>query len=123
MIKWSFLPYHQAVIQWEKQQTQQRATQPGLFDNTLLAIEHIGRAQARAQRNLELLKTLESIRLNLGREGRVLPAELADLTLPVENDPITGKSFEYERTSPLTGRLQAPSVPGFRFDYQITVGK
>ena len=124
MIKWSFLPYHQAVIQWEKQQTQLRATKPGLFENMMLpAIEAIVRAQARAQRNVELLKTLESIRLNLGRDDHMLPTRLGDLTMPVENDPITGKSFEYERTSPQSGRLQAPSVPGYRFDYEITVGK
>lgn len=52
-------------------------------------------ALTRLQQRLAYLRTIEAIRLYAHEHDGQLPAKLADCTVPVPVDPVTGKSFEY----------------------------
>src|SRR5439155_24713515 len=55
-------------------------------------------AQARLERTLAALRVVEALRLYAADHKGQLPDKLADVTaVPLPNDPVTGKAFEYKR--------------------------
>jgi hypothetical protein len=68
---------------------------PGLFDLLIPAVEKVRQAQARLEQRLGLLRTVEALRLYAAAHSGRLPAKLADLEVPLPEDPFTGKPFRY----------------------------
>jgi hypothetical protein len=84
--------------------------------------------QGRLEQRVGLLRHVEALRLYAaGHDGR-LPERLADLPVPVPDDPFTGKPFAYRvegaaahlRGSPPRAEEQNPC---FNLRYEVTVRK
>lgn len=93
------------------------------------ALETVRESQARVERKLALLQTIEALRLYAGLNKGKLPASLADIKdLPLPVDPMTGKSFEYQLADG-KATLFAPVPPGMAATptnmqrYEITVAE
>ena len=72
------------------------------------------------------LRILEAIRLYAHENKGALPSKLADSPLPLPNDPVTGKPFEYsvkEGTATLHGTNANPKQPQANRYYEITIRK
>ena len=129
LLKWFDLPYWQAekgLKEVEKRLAEQRNRRGALsFAGMLLpALSGSKLAEARAERSIALLRTVEAIRIYAAaHEGR-LPNKLAEITaVPLPIDPITGKPFGYQFEGD-TGIIKAP-VPkkfsGSPFDRIIEI--
>ena len=72
----------------------------------------VRRAQARLDQRIALLRHVEALRLYAAEHDGTLPANLSDISVPLPDDPFTGKPFRYEvdgdtahlRGSPPAGR-------------------
>jgi hypothetical protein len=67
----------------------------GLFGFLVPAVEKVHRAQARLEQRVALLRHVEALRLYAAAHGGRLPAKLADVAVPLPDDPFTGKPFRY----------------------------
>jgi hypothetical protein len=101
----------------------------GLFANLLLpALYKVRVAQGRLEQRLALLRHVEALRLYAAEHDGKLPAKLADCTVPLPDDPFTGKPFRYEvsgstahlRGTPLAGQEKNP---GNNVHYEVTIQK
>jgi hypothetical protein len=101
--KWFFLPHAEAIdglaaaADKTKRLTKEKANDPLLrvFLLILPAVEKVHQAAARTDRKVALLRTVEAIRIHTAAAGS-LPNELkAVRKVPVPDDPLTGKPFEY----------------------------
>jgi len=78
----------------------------------LPALARIGVLQARLDRNIALLRTVEAIRMFAADHSGQLPGSLTEITaLPIPADPMTGKDFIYRRIDARNARLEAPVAP------------
>ena len=68
-------------------------------------------AHNRTERRVALFQACEAVRLHAATHGGKLPATLAEVSVPVPNDPVTAKPFAYEVT-PGGYRLDAPPPAG-----------
>jgi hypothetical protein len=99
----------------------------GLFDvapTTAL----VRRAQARTDQRIALLRHVEALRLFAAEHDGALPAKLSEVSVPLPDDPFTGKPFRYEvagTTAHLHGTPPpgAEKEPGFNVHYEVTVQK
>lgn len=67
----------------------------GLFLSLVPATLKVKLAHTRLAQRLALLRVVEALRLHAaGNDG--FPAKLDDLTVPLPNDPVTGRPFEYK---------------------------
>ena len=67
------------------------------------------RDQARFDRNIALLRTIEAIRMFAADNQGQLPGSLADITLvPIPTDPVTGRDFIYRRINTQNAQLETP---------------
>jgi hypothetical protein len=92
------------------------------------AVEKVHAAHVRVDRRLAQLRAVEAVRLHAARTGAV-PKALAEVTtVPVPDDPATGKPFEYSAKGD-TFTLVAPPPkgeapnPSNAFEYVVTVKK
>ncbi len=99
-----------------------------LADAMLPGSRVVRRAQSRLEQRIALLRTIEAIRLHAaGHDGR-FPTRLTEVSVPVPDDPITGKPFRYEvdgttahlRGSPPWG---AEKDSAFNLHYELTLRK
>ncbi len=107
-----------------------RAGEPNkpLFGFVLPAIHKVRCAQARLDQRVALLRHVEALRIYAAAHDGKLPAKLSDLTVPVPDDPVTGKPFRYEvagntahlRGSPPRGQEK---FPAYNVHYEITIQK
>lgn len=68
----------------------------GLFDDFLPRVVALRRSQAALEQEIALLRHVEALRLHAaGRSGR-LPATLAEVAVPLPDDPFTGEPFDYQ---------------------------
>jgi hypothetical protein len=77
-----------------------------LFADLLPDVIKLRRTQAQLERQIALLRHVEALRLYAAGHDGKLPAKLADLSVPLPVDPVTGKSFTYtleEKTAHLRG--------------------
>jgi hypothetical protein len=105
------------------------AKEPALFaDQFLPALFRVHQAQARLEQRLALLRVVEALRLYAAEHHGSLPTQLSEISVPMPDDPITGKPFRYElrgstahvRGTPSFGREQeAP----FNLHYEVTIRK
>jgi hypothetical protein len=92
----------------------------------LPAIWKIREALTRTQQRVASLRTIEAIRLYAHENKGGLPAKLSDIPLPLPNDPVTGKPFEYslkDGTATLHGGNPNPKQPQNNRYYEITIRK
>jgi hypothetical protein len=92
------------------------------------AVEKVHEAHVRVDRRLAQLRAVEAVRLHAAKAGAV-PKTLAEATtVPVPDDPATGKPFEYKADGE-TFMLSAPPPKGEQpnpsnaFEYMVTVRK
>ncbi len=114
-----YLPYPKAAVEIEALKAKSaRALKDHPSDPTLRVfllvlptVTKVHDAHTRVERRLALFQACEAVRLHAATHGGRLPATLAEVTLPVPNDPVTAKPFAYEVT-PAGYRLDAPPPAG-----------
>jgi hypothetical protein len=102
-LKWTNLPYWQAregVLAAETGLQAKRGK--GIGSHSLAAIllpgmGKIHQAQARLERRLTALRTVEAIRLHAAANANKFPETLDVIKVPLPLDPVTGKRFEFKR--------------------------
>ncbi len=62
------------------------------------ATKAVRRAQARLDQRIALLRHVEALRLHAAEHDGKLPAKLSEVSVPLPDDPVTGKPFRYELT-------------------------
>jgi hypothetical protein len=87
---------------WVAEAQEARASQvkppPSLFAETLTpAMKAVRRAQVRIDQRIALLRHVEALRLHAAEHNGELPANLAEVSVPMPDDPVTGKPFRYEK--------------------------
>jgi hypothetical protein len=99
----------------------------GLFADFLPHIASIRRAQARLEERIALLRHIEALRLYAADHGGALPVALSELSVPLPNDPVSGKAIEYKldgTTAHLRGSPPgAGEKTGIRFCYEVVLRK
>jgi len=131
LFKWFAIPYYQAQPYLEKGEDQfddhhrTRGIKTNLFTTLLPALSRIAFIQARLDRNIALLRTIEAIRMFAADHSGRLPGSLAEIaSVPIPADPVTGKDFLYERIDARNARLEAPVSPAEsrkRPIYELTI--
>jgi len=129
--KWFAFPYYQAQPYLEKGEDQfddhhrTRGIKTNLFTTLLPALSRIAFIQARLDRHIALLRTIEAIRMFAADHSGRLPGSLAEITsVPIPADPVTGKDFLYDRINARSARLEAPVSPAEsrkRPVYELTI--
>ena len=118
LFKWFHLPYWEARPGMER--AEERLRQASVEGREILpvagsllpAIIATRGAVARLQREVALLRTLEALRIYGAAHQNRLPGTLADVTeVPIPDDPITGRPFEYTLQTG-TALITGPPMPG-----------
>jgi hypothetical protein len=121
LINFSFWEYEELA-----RQAKPNPARAVFADAILPAIANVRRAQARLDQRVALLRQVEALRLHAADHQGALPARLAEISVPLPLDPITGKSFRYQlegrtahiRGSPPRGEEQNAA---FNMHYEVTV--
>ncbi|MEM7457391.1 MAG: hypothetical protein AAF456_23855 [Planctomycetota bacterium] len=129
LIKWSFVPYHQAAQGVRAASMEIRAI-PGFEEDVLglaamvsPAVEQVLAVQARGQRQTAVLQTVEAIRLYAADNDGRLPGSYEDLRMyPVPNDPVTGEAMAIEFGDEQLS-LTGPELPGNVLDVKIEIAE
>lgn len=130
--KWTNLPYAEARAGMDKadrhlrERGRHREIIP-LAQLLLPAVQHAANAQARGERTIAVLRTIEALRIYAAAHAGRLPEQLDEITeVPVPSDPFTGGPFLYE-CSENKAVLEAPLFEGMPSQmgkrYEITVAK
>jgi hypothetical protein len=93
---------------------------PGLFG--------VRKAQARLDQRIALLRHIEALRIYAAEHNGSLPAKLADVSVPLPDDPFTGKPFRYDVTGNTAHIRGTPPLgeeknPNFNLHYEVTLQK
>ncbi len=131
--KWTLLPDDEADERLARLQAEEAATAQGDVGAAFLeavppAFNSLS-AGLRIQREINLLRTVEALRMYAAQQGH-WPQALADVTdVPVPLDPVSSKPFEYSVAGDLA-TLSAPAKPRFASDrrffavrYELTLTK
>jgi hypothetical protein len=103
--------------------------EPALFANDLIPeVSNMLRVKGRLEQRLALLRHVEALRLYAAEHNGVLPPKLSDVTVPLPDDPFTGKPFRYEvagdtahlRGTPPSGMEKDPA---YNVHYQVILRK
>ena len=103
------------------------AKDPALF-NFFVSAAKVRRAQGRLEQRIALLRHVEGLRLYAAAHHGWLPAQLADVPVPLPDDPFTGKPFAYQ-VDGATAHLRGSPPPGeqknaaYNIHYEITIRK
>lgn len=118
MFKWFTVPYHQAQPHLQEseqrfdQHTKAKGIKANLFNFLLPSLSRIALLEARLDRHVALLRTVEAIRLFAANHAGRLPETLADISqVPIPPDPVTGQAFVYVYKDARHARLEAPVSP------------
>ena len=101
--------------------------EPAIFGDPLMPFQFsLKRVQARVQQRIALLRHVEAIRMFAAEHGGAFPAKLADIPLPLPDDPFTGKPFAYELAAGTAHLRGTPpkaeeNTPAFRIHYEISL--
>jgi hypothetical protein len=102
---------------------------PALFADVLMpAFDKANRLRWRLYQRIALVRHVEALRLHAAEHGGALPARLSDLTVPLPEDPFTGKPFRYDvsgNTAHLRGTPPPAEEknPSFNLHYEVTLQK
>lgn len=69
--------------------------QDTLFDFLLPVQRRVFRAQIRLEQRIAMLRHVEALRIFAAEHDGKLPEKLGDFTVPLPNDPVTGKPFRF----------------------------
>jgi hypothetical protein len=100
---------------------------PGEFYEQLVpSTTKIARARTRLDQRFALLRHVEAVRLYAAAHGGKLPASLADIDVPLPDDPFSGKPFPYAvegKTAVIRGTPPRgmEKVAGFNVEYRVTI--
>jgi hypothetical protein len=92
------------------------------------ALYKVRRAQGRLDQRIALLRHVEALRLYAAAHDGQLPATLADVPVPLPDDPFTGKPFRYQ-VNGATAHLRGSPPPGlekepaYNVHYEVTIQK
>jgi hypothetical protein len=118
LFKWFELPYYQAQPHLQEAAKRlvdnqyNKGIKTNLFCTLVPALSRIAFLQARLDRNIALLRTIEAIRMFAADHSGQLPGSLTEITsIPIPLDPVTGKDFIYRRIDERAARLEAPVSP------------
>jgi hypothetical protein len=101
--------------------------EPALFADALLPGQNnVRRAKARLEQRIALLRSVEALRIYAAEHNGAFPAKLLDCSVPVPDDPFTGKPFKYElsgKTAHLRGTPPKAEAKNaiFRLHYELTL--
>jgi hypothetical protein len=95
-VKWMPVPYWQSEGPLAELEKGQGDIESKLTRQMVFAVTKVKAAHLRTQQRRDLLRTVEAIRLDAAGNGGKLPHNLSDLSVPVPNDPATGKPFAYK---------------------------
>jgi hypothetical protein len=99
-----------------------------LFDFVLPAVDKVRRAQSRLEQRIALLRHVEALRLYAAAHDGKLPEKLADVGVPLPDDPFTGKPFRYNAEG-ATAHVRGSPPPGlekepvYNVHYEVTIQK
>ena len=102
--------------------------EPALFDAAQSALIKVHRAQARLEQRIALLRHVEALRLYAAEHDGTLPAKLSDISVPLPDDPFTGKPYNYQLDGDIAHIRGTPprgeeKNPGFNVHYEVTLQK
>lgn len=123
LLKWTNVPF------WQTPPDLDRAKLPqGGFNALVVAARKVFLAQARTQQRVALLQAVEAVRLYAAAHGGKVPPTLAEVGVPVQDDPFTGKPFLYEVKDGKAVIRGAPppdmkEVPVYNRVYELTIRK
>jgi hypothetical protein len=92
---WQFEPLFSQI---EPQILRNKEKPAILADFFLPAVQRVHRRQWLLEQRIDLLRHVEALRLYAAEHNGNLPATLAEISVPLPNDPFTGKPFRYEVT-------------------------
>jgi hypothetical protein len=98
----------------------------GLFASLLPHVVGLRRAQGALEQQIALFRHVEALRLYTAEHDGGLAARLADMTVPLPADPVTGGPFAYS-VEGATARIRGTAPPGAENDaahdvcYEVTV--
>jgi hypothetical protein len=131
LFKWFAFPYYQSRPYLEQGEDiigkhhRDKGLKVNLFTVMFPALYRIAFLQARLDRDIAMLQTIEAIRLFAAENSGQLPGSLADITfVPIPTDPVTGEGFLYRRINARNARFEAPVSPAEsrkRPVYELTV--
>jgi hypothetical protein len=127
-IKLMLLPTWEFVARAVRPTKDRYQSEPTLFDLFLPALYKVRLAQGRLEQRLALLRTVEALRMHAAEHRRSWPAKLADVAVPVPNDPVTGKPFRYSVEGNVA-HLRGTPPPGeeqnqaYNLHYELTLRK
>ena len=102
---------------------------PTVFAEALVeGIYNVRKSQARLDQRIALLRHVEALRLHAAEHNGSFPAKLSDVSVPLPDDPFTGKPFRYElmgTTAHLRGSppLAQQNDAAFNVHYEVTIQK
>jgi hypothetical protein len=131
VFKASYLTFPQS---WNINKTENEAlkslpdTEAAFLPRYLLpAVGKVRLAQARLERKLAALRTIEALRMHAAASNGQLPERLDQVkTVPVPDDPGSGKPFEYQRegqTFTLLSRISGEALDTTGLRYRVTLKK
>jgi hypothetical protein len=103
--------------------------EPALFADLLIpALHNVFHAKGRLEQRIALLRCVEAVRLHAAEHDGAAPAKLSELSVPVPDDPFTGKPFRYECTGDTAHLRGTPpkgmeNVPAFNPHYEVTFAR
>jgi hypothetical protein len=93
------------------------------FDRRATSV-NLMRSAVQLEQRIALLRHVEALRLYAAEHGK-LPARLADVTVPLPVDPITGQAFGYEvdgtKATLRTRLAHRPNQPEHTLQYEVTL--
>jgi hypothetical protein len=126
-VKYYGLPYPQAIrgidaaIERAKRAPETHGEILPLSSNILPAIRTARSATARNDREIAVLRVLEALRIYGATHRGRLPEQLSDITeVPIPDDPITGRAFQYQRDGD-KALLRGPTFRDVALNYEITM--
>ncbi len=106
-----------------------RTSAPALFaDSFVPVVDKVLRMRGRLDQRIGLLRHVEALRLYAAEHDGALPANLSEISLPLPDDPFTGKPFRYEvagNTAHLRGTPPAgmEKDPSYHVHYEVILRK
>jgi hypothetical protein len=102
---------------------------PALFADVLVpGLFGVRKAQGRLDQRIALLRHVEAVRIYAAEHKGALPAKLSDVSVPLPDDPFTGKPFRYEASGNSAHLRGTPprgeeKNPGYNIHYEVTIPK
>ncbi|WP_422924538.1 hypothetical protein [Singulisphaera sp. PoT] len=126
--KATYLPIHEAQKVYTQGKSQLRAVKQGplrLFSSLIANVETGHSSEAIADRRIAALRVVEALRLHGAVAGR-LPKSLDEVdVVPLPNDPITGRKFDYRQTAEASILFSPPpnGIAKLGLTYRINLRK